>query len=250
MKVSQLLNENISMDEINSQKFMEDFEGLSLYHATTKSFNEIHELNFRFRKKPQTTITELHDAINKISLERFGLPIRNLLFCHPEVSTMFGIPYQIVPIGEFRMFYCPGVNDMTVDFGYENYYVFTYDNTEYVEKMMDMLPSAYTKELAEKIFDGEMVFVLDKSYLEDYVSDLRDDYGSEKDFDAFADMVYSNIEEIFQLQYYAINDIMHIYADGYVSNVEGIDTSNYGDITNEEIMVYAPNGFFVIPINE
>ena len=81
MQISNILNESITMDEVNSQPFIEDFEGLELYHATPKKFDEIQKFNFRFREKPQTSVVEIHDAINRISQEKFGLPIRNLLFC-------------------------------------------------------------------------------------------------------------------------------------------------------------------------
>lgn len=248
MQISNILNESITMDEVNSQPFIEDFEGLELYHATPKKFDEIQKFNFRFREKPQTSVVEIHDAINRISQEKFGLPIRNLLFCFPQPSTMYGYPYKIVPIGNFRMFYHPGIHDMTVDLGFDEHSTFTYDNGEYIKKLSTMIPSPYTEELGQKIFDEEMLFDFDEEHLREMIDELGDEYEDGENFNDFSKTIYDNKEKLFKLQQSAIVDVMEHYASEYVSGLVEISPYNYDEIDNEEIMVYAPNGFYVVPI--
>ncbi len=76
----------------------------------------------------------------------------------------------------------------------------------------------------------------------------RDEYEDDGNFNEFSKTIYDNKEKIFKLQQSAIVDVMEHYASEYVSELVEISPYNYDEIDNEEIMVYAPNGFYVVPI--
>lgn len=248
MRINQIIHESNVLNDVQRQPFNELYPDLTLYHGSHKlNSDNIVKIPFKYRKEPQTTIKEFHDALNEVSEERFNIPIRNLLFCHPYSDDTFGKPYQIVPIGNCRMFYHPNINDLTVDLGYANYYVFDYDNNQFIKELTNQFPVKYMDELANEIFDGESVFHFDVSELQFIVNDIVSKYDDSIQLKA---TVQDNQDTILRMVEDSRYTIMLQHASKYIDGVEEVDSDNYQHIDDEEVMVYAPNGFYAIPTDE
>lgn len=249
MKTKQLIKENATMDMVEKEPFNELYPELKLYHGSHKlNTDKILKVPFKFRKRSQTTIADFHEAMNEESQEYFDLPIRNLLFCHPYEDDSFGRTYQIVPIGQCRMFFHPNINDLTVDMGYANYHVFDYDSEQFIEELVKALPSSpHMEELGKMIFDGEVIFHFDPLYLDGFVEEIVNSHDDTQQFKATIQDHSDTIHRIVEDSAY---QVMLQHAGRYIDGVVEVDESNYHLIDDEEIMVYAPNGFYVVPVEE
>ena len=72
-------------------------------------------INISQREKPVDTSKIIHDLVNKESIEKFGVPIRNLLFASQsaEVSENYGSTITLVPLDDdYQFYYSDIVSDM------------------------------------------------------------------------------------------------------------------------------------------
>lgn len=246
MKLSQLINENISMDDVKSQPFLEDFEGLELYHSTPKKYHEIQKFEFRFREKPQTTLHQFHDLVNHYSMEKFGIPIRNLLFCYNEPNSMYGFAYKILPVGTCKLFYAPGINDMTINYSIDDLDSVYFNQDGFIDDMQELIPSQYTEKYFKELFSS-IPSQLEESEFEYAFETLDDDYEGDDDYEFFKSTINDSIDKILKLIHKQYEKELKRMAVEYVNICQEITPYNIEEITDEEIMVYAPNGFYVIP---
>ena len=245
MKVSHILNENFTIDEVESQPFMDDFDGLELYHSTPKKYHDIHKMEFRFRSKPQTTVHKFHDLVNEYSIEKFDIPIRNLLFCYDEACGMYGFPYRIVPIGSCRMFYAPGINDMTIHYNIDDLDNVDFNIDDFMGHFEKLIPSKYSEKFVKELFSSGSSEVHPSDI--EYTLEVLDDEYEGDEYEKFRIAVNDSTDKIIEMIQHQYDIEMKRMAKEYVRNCQEITTYNYDDIDNEEIMLYAPNGFYVIP---
>lgn len=266
-----MLVESTDTNEVANQPFFEKFPEVRLYRGIRKPFEEITKLSFKFRTKPLDSVIEAHDAINKESEEVFGIPVRNLMFSYTEEESAesYGEVCIIVPIGEsFKLFYNPDVEDLTA---YEGL-----SRDSYHERMLEtVMDQFFTLDIANEVVDDsywEMIDVVNG--LIDKVTFHSDDMLSElKQFmqnnihagiQLVAKKHNTNEERLDELHDYAdqsgivddvtekfkvlMDDYLERMASQYVEGIEEVDEEDDLDLSNNpEIMIYAPDGFYVIP---
>lgn len=266
----ELLTESVSYDEIRSQPFFDKFDKFRLYHGMRHSLDTPTLIPFRFRNKPVDTPEIIHNIINIITEERYGLPIRNLKFLYPSAiqTRAYGTPYMIVPKGEFMLYTNPYVYDMTIEYEldyiggdlFTNIFKSVYgritesvqqyileelddededeDDLSNIHEVMDNL-----EKISLNYHDGILKYSSNdisasfKNYIKANVYELLDS--------SIADYIDSILEDI-------IKSVMTIhvkrFATDYVKNIIEVDSDSDGNQPSE-FMLYAPNGMYVIPEN-
>lgn len=247
-----LLVESIDMDTVMSQPYFEHFKKLRVYHSTPNKFTEVTKVDFRFRTKPTDTIREFHDMVNNISTEKFGLPIRNLLFTYPHISNSYGYPYLIVPIGEnFKLYHHPGIDDMTEDLSDENMDIIVEldfqrlnDKFRIKDTRYDEIHAIFFEKLSENYDDYR---IINDHMIPEILTDMADDeYFDEEIMSSYKNYMEGKKDEIVKFTNQLISEGFFEIAKDYVNGVELIDDDS--DVGGDEIMVYAPDGFYVVPI--
>lgn len=249
------INENTEDIEnvIKSQPFLKQFREMRLYHGTD-SISEVMLVPFKLRNKPKDTPDYIHNALNAATKEKFGVPVRSLLFTYPDSDGVYqyGNTIMIVPNGSFRLFLVNGIHDLTVDMELDNITSKRYErwfnevvdtlyergfDREGIELVLHKLESSYsyvTRYYSGSIIDAFSSFIIHG--LDDGLDD--EDYGSIPDIEG---AVRNTVKEVVE---WNLMQLGEEYADS-ITEVE-----NDGDFKNSnlsEIMVYAPNGFYAIP---
>lgn len=252
-----MLNEDISYDEIKSQPYFNQFKNLRLYHGSRNKINEPTLIPFRFREKSVDTPTELHDTINSISEEKLGVPVRNLKFVYTrEIQVLpYGKPHILVPKGEFKLYAVTGLYDLTttydLDMADSNFFnnifevvcdklkhelesfSFQVSNDE-VMKILDNLISAYMDAISQ--FHQSNIKESFYEYILFHIGSLID----KSNLGELEETVKTIIHKIVNQHY--IN-----FAHEYIDSVGEIKTDSDYEGDNAELMLYAPNGMYVIP---
>lgn len=91
------------------------FSRSMLLHGT--SGEGIKEYSFRYRSGSRDTNPYTHDLVNKLSKEKLGESIRNLMFVSTSesVASGYGTVTVVIPYNDYKVFYNPRVNDFTID---------------------------------------------------------------------------------------------------------------------------------------
>ena len=85
-----------------------------LYHIT-ENYKENRLLKFKFREKPTDTPFMVHEIVNKLSIEKFKLPIRNLFFTYTKRISENAM--RVIPLGhKVQYFYHPLIEDFAAWF--------------------------------------------------------------------------------------------------------------------------------------
>lgn len=109
----------------------EDF----LYHGSPSSgMGAFEYLEFQERSEPKDTNIFIHNYVNNLSKKKYGVNVRNGMFVTTQVkiSTSYGSPYLIFPLGEYKIFYSKGVQDFTDEFSTANNGEFGAHFTSYI----------------------------------------------------------------------------------------------------------------------
>jgi hypothetical protein len=141
---------------------------------------------------PLSTPLTVHNELNKIFKKKFGWPVRDGVFCtfKPALTMMYGKPYFVFGIGDFKYCYSKEITDLWTDLdhwatkkkitGDEDY---DFSNAYYLKKS-EVLPkhkiflnkfvdTFYTDEKLTKI-NNEISFNFpDGYYLVEYISDAQ-----------------------------------------------------------------------------
>lgn len=129
MRIKQLYeNKNDIYDVIFNSKFFginiepyirddsEDLTGYPLYHGSKKLSSEhiFKVLPMQRRTLPKDSSLLIHNAVNKVSEQMLGVPIRNLVFATESkmVTSEYGEPYVMIPIGDYDLYYSTLVEDL------------------------------------------------------------------------------------------------------------------------------------------
>lgn len=117
MKIFELDNNFINY---SSSEFYSQF-GDGLFH-NAKNTNLEGFVEFRFRGKPLDTSNAFHNTVNRISKQKFGIPIRSCLFTLPSKLGADNVnrsntTYNVYPVSpDYKVFVSKKTVDMTVDF--------------------------------------------------------------------------------------------------------------------------------------
>lgn len=87
----------------------------TLYHGTRRVDETVTEITLREREAPLDTSLLVHNTVNKMAKEKFGINIRNGMFASQDalVTKSYGATTMLIPLGDYRIFYTPGVTDFT-----------------------------------------------------------------------------------------------------------------------------------------
>lgn len=250
MKYNQL-TESIGLDTIQQEPYFKQFPNIKLYRGM-RGIHEIKSVPFKYREQPRDTNIQIHDAVNAASIEKFGLPIRNLIFTYPEKEHTYnyGETMIVVPIGDFKLFCNPNVFDMT-------YYFSEFQNELEIKalvfrKVIDHLRKSRfshefgieynTKNLFDDMYDEE--HRLNNNPINNLILQLIVERDSDFPVDDFDFKLRKLVSQ------YRIHTAATMASKQYVDDV--IEITNENQLTDyddrpPEIMVYAPNGFYVIP---
>lgn len=263
-----LLTETVSYDEIRSQPFFNKFDKFRLYHGMRHELDEPTIIPFRFRKKPVDTPEIIHNSINKVSEETFGVPIRNLKFLYPSSiqTRAYGKPYMVIPKGHFKLYTNPTVYDMTVDYDLDDIRSDMYYDA--FEILFDRIKESVQEFLLE-LYDEEdeselqmIVLTIDKlepigrNYTNDIVR-----YSSNNPATSFREYIRTSAYKLLDddvadyidsILDQMINSVLNMwfkrFATEYVNGV--IEVKSDSDANRpSEFMLYAPDGMYIIPEN-
>lgn len=269
-------NDEELVDQILNQPFMKSFSELRLYRGLSKQNDEIMKVGFKFRESPKDTDKTLHDMINQESTRMFGVPIRNLMFTYPTIESAekYGGVNMIVPIGDrFQMFYHPEIHDMTAalvaesDSLMERLIDGALDSIASLDAVNDATESEMIADAIDHVL-GDISFETNnprqefKDNLQKRVPDIihkefaNNPEMSQDEKDAILDELYDRkwLESLSTLFSDIMDDDLEAMVNDYLSDIEVVEVSDsdddmhiYADDNGSEIMVYAPDGFYVIP---
>ena len=265
-----MLTESIEIDDVLSQPYFKNNPKFFLYRGSSY-FDEITKLEFRFRKRSVDTLDFIHNQTNDLSIEKFGLPIRNLLFCYPNIdnASSYGPVHLIVPIGNnYKMYANHMINDFTEDLSMGNRF-YHKAATSVVAKIINMEflwelsnENVTLTDTLEKILGGAN-FGRDNNVVEKLESILNNSIDDVIDYKVFRNeitqeqadecfiilkdnhIISSIIDKFKELYDNFLDNTLNNYINGVteLSVTDDIDDSS----NSPEIMLYAPDGFYIIP---
>lgn len=259
MKYSHLL-ESATYDEIRSQPYFDRFPDIRLYHGTKSPVKEPSLVPFRYRKAPKDTPQVIHDTINEKSVDKFGIPVRNLFFTYQKphnIINYYGEQCIAIPKGKFRLFCNPLVNDMTTHYDLDmyssNFYTAIFE--EVISRLVEFNRSL---NYDESMVDADMVFWLDKlesnyrkaiagynggfvDQMESYILEVLQDHIKDETLSkTFTNQVLKVTKEVFSMH-------IHKMSDDYMKTLIELDTASDIYDRTAEMMLYAPEGMYMIP---
>ena len=269
MKIK-MLCESVDVDEVFKEPFFESFSEVRFYRGVRKAYHDITEMEFKFRTKPLDSSPIIHNKINELSEKIFGVPVRNLIFTYTEfeAARAYGDVVEIVPKGNnFKIFYNPYINDLTANAGLkpENLYEHMWDdlvdafgNMNYVEDMIGEyweIGKSIGMAIEEISFHTTDIIREFESYLNTKLPGLlnlvakehntADDRLDELHHFIETSNIIDNIIDIFKE---LMDEFIEQIATEYLDNVDEVDEEDEMDLSNNpEVMIYAPDGFYVIP---
>ncbi len=188
-------------------------------------------------RRPSDTNIEIHNYVNMISKEKYGVPVRNLIFADKSIilAGEYGEPYVLFPLGDYRLFYHEGVKDFTEYYSTDSDIAYNIINeviarnpNKYDEFVLEAVSETF--ENYELDYENQKKF--DKS-LKKMARKMAAEYftGPEKDNVKPSDV------KILEKQFYTYGREFFKKFERYASGIEV--TKSMHDIDNEEIMVQA-----------
>lgn len=177
MKIKDVLNESNDIEKIfNEPYFKYNNPYFILKHSTTAHFEDIDTLKLRKRKFPSESIFCVHNYINELSKEKFGVDVRSdSLFTYPcnvkEKFTYTPKTRIVIPKGDYKLFLNYSVSDLTTEYG--------------------LFASDFTSDLEVKIRKGI------SNFLHDYISDT-DDTINPANIQKYINIINTKVFEFFE----------------------------------------------------
>ncbi|ASV44232.1 hypothetical protein PBI_SCTP2_217 [Salicola phage SCTP-2] len=185
MKINDLLKENDSISNedfyyykdliVNSNYFTNNFEsikdGNALHHGTDVTLSNMDIIDITERSQPKDTDVVIHDIVNELSKQHFGIKIRNKLFITPNnsIASSYGInTYKIIPLGDYNIYQSNNIRDLYADLSI----IINYDELESLifEKIYDALTKHQYVNDISKLINKDFNKIIDDnkdSFLED-----------------------------------------------------------------------------------
>ena len=252
MKIFELDNNFINY---SSTEFYSQF-GDGLFH-NAKNPNLEGFVEFRFRRKPLDTSNAFHNTVNRISKQKFGIPIRSCLFALPSKLGAENIKrsstiYNVYPVStDYKVFISKKTVDMTVD----------YDATS--DTLSDVSRLGVEKDLYAAFKNDDYYTAAEKQRFMIYISSQIDFIMTEIDINVSS----NDLEQLFNQTFEKIKPLVikkgfesylqviedslvksRVYFENevlnYVESVEIVTSiDEIRDLKFVEVMVYDPKGF-------
>lgn len=258
------------LEQVKSQPYLKQHGHIELFRGVQKAFDEITKVEFKFRTQPLDTYRLFHDKVNELSIQSFGIPIRNLLFTYPDMqqTASYGSPHRIIPIGDsYELYYASDIVDMTGDYSAgsnmdERILDNAVDMLHTMDTINDSIESQVLIDSAEKAVNALSIETNDlvkgfHQHMKSYTLKYLDDYDKESDEYKEAIAEYNDGQWLKQItEAFAQNIELALESDAneYLEKVEVVEVDDeldehdiFYDGQGVEIMVHAPDGFYVIP---
>lgn len=156
MKFYSWLNEENNMEEVfdkiskNCKPFLKNLTSNTVQRflvSGRRKSDEYFKGTIRKDRQPTDTPEEIHDYVDNLFDEKFGIKARSsTLFCmaNPTISKGYGTPYLIFPIGKYKLIWSSDIEDFFGDVVEDMMMEDMYDN----DKIEDAIK---TYEMTEKI---------------------------------------------------------------------------------------------------
>lgn len=181
-------------------------------------------LSFRFRDKSRNSIVFVHNIVNEMTNDKFGLPLRSLFFCTPDPdhAATYGKLFEVTPIGDWRAFASQEVMDMTLDIGAMNYHIEMSIVKQFFGDDQDIVKGAI-QPVMRKLTNEEDL----NRFIEKLKRAIPQDISSDIDatLQRFKDELINKLND-------------------YVDSIEELTEENAEDLLSDgaEVMLYSPNG--------
>jgi len=187
---------------------------------------------------PLNTNVEIHKYVNMLSTEKFGVPIRNLIFADKKITTAaeYGNPYVLFPLGDYRLFYSENVKDFTEHYNTDiNMILFIIDEVllEFENTYDEMVMKSLTDTFENYELDYKNQKTFDKS-LKKLARKMASEYYN--DPDGISNYKQS-VVKILERRFYEYGKKIFKQFNNYVNSIEV--TQSIHDIDIEEIMIQA-----------
>lgn len=170
----------ISLLEENCSQFLDELKDkyiAPIFRGAYKTVNDIEEVRTDKFRVPKDLDMSISNTFNDCFRAMFGVPIRSQgVFAtkSPYVTQTYGTTKLFFPIGDYRYFWNPDVDDL-YQFVDENLYAFDIyseelDDDELDERIysfVDEIASNYLDDQLEKVDVQEITFTCNKYYLVD-----------------------------------------------------------------------------------
>lgn len=170
----------ISKLEENCSSFIDELRRKNiepLFRGTHKPVNEIVEIKADKFRIPKDLDMNISNIFNDCFRANFGVPIRSqgvFTSKSPYVTETYGKTQIFFPIGEYRYFWSPNVDDLYqyVDENLHNVYQYgiyseedDYDEEEQIYNFVDETVASYVDNQLDRCERQEITFVCDSYYL-------------------------------------------------------------------------------------
>jgi len=187
---------------------------------------------------PTDTNIEIHKYVNMLSSEKFGVPIRNLIFADKNIKTAseYGNPYVLFPLGDYRLFYSENVKDFTAHYNTDSDMIFFIVNEvllQFQDTYDEMIMESLTDTFERYEFDFKNLKTFDKS-LKKLARKMASEYYN--DPEGISNYKQSDVK-ILEKRFYEYGKKIFKQFNNYVNSIEV--TQSMHDINNEEIMIQA-----------
>ena len=175
----------ISLLERDCPEFLNELKNkyiTPLFRGTHKSIKDIEEVKTDKFRIPKDLDMSISNTFNDCFRAIFGVPIRSQgVFAtkSPYVTQTYGTTKMFFPIGNYRYFWNPDVDDLYTyvdeNLFYANNiysddieeYIYSDDNEEHIYSFVEEIASNYIDDQLEKSDNQEITFSCDKYYLVD-----------------------------------------------------------------------------------
>ena len=215
-----------------------------LFHGTSKTLEIGKSYPFKLRESPRDTDIKIHNLANNMAIEKFGVPIRNLLFSsiNPDQSISYGNVYEIEPVDKSdKVYFNTNVGDFTLEFNIGSYYIISqiqrtgFKVTSWMFEQ-NLSEQADMRDFFDKILEG----FNNKEFIEKYYDDSS---GVE-------------FEEALENAMRVINRNIKMTINEIQNYIDGITAISYSEFKNKslihrssnfmEVMIHAKSGFKVV----
>lgn len=252
MKIFELENH---FDNYTTTDFYRQFGNAIFHNAKSSSLEGF--IKFKWRDKPQDTSNAFHNEVNKLSKEKFGLPVRNLLFALPskigaDNINHSGTTYNVYPVSsDFSIFISESTVDMTVDYDATSDDIANYTRL----KVEQDLYRAFKEDEYHTAVEKQQFMVYISSKIDALINsnDINNKSGT---LDSLITKTFNDIKDVvinkgFEKYIDIIEDSMlrsKVYyqnkALSYVKSIKKVNSRTEIDYYKfVELMVYDPEGF-------
>lgn len=244
-----------------------------LYHGT--SGDGLQQYTFRYRTGSRDTNLYTHSLVNRLTQEKFGEPIRNLMFTSTSeiIANSYGTAMVMLPSGDYKLYFNKNVKDFTVHFKAASeqsdisedstvtYFMNEVQEGGYEENYEEYF-SEFSEEESESESDKNYTHIFNKSFF--YLGHMVFEKNATATIDGLKDYMKNmiehddlkvdiSVEKLHDMSVFLFDifiKLRNAYDDtlkNYVNSIEELHSSHV-NIEDSEVMCH-PGKFVLMPIS-